>query len=64
MKIGDRVKVTNYAHSVLRGAVGTIVEIGMFIEVKLDDEKLFVWVASSEGIGLFMEDELAPIPET
>lgn len=63
MNIGDRVQVTDrYAHKQFHGATGTVVETGMFIEVKLDDKMLHIWTANIEGIGLFLEDEIAHIP--
>lgn len=65
LKIGDRVTVAHrYPHAIFHGAVGTVVEVGLFIEVKLDDKMLHIWTANIEGIGLFMEDELAPVPKT
>lgn len=65
LKIGDRVTVAHrYPHQTFHGATGTVVGVDMFIEVKLDDKMLHIWTANIEGIGLFMEDELAPVSET
>lgn len=62
MKIGDRVKVNDtYSESALRGAVGTVVALGMFVEVKLDDEKYHSHTFGP--VGLFTADELEKISE-